>query len=59
PLRNMHQSTEMAHQEDVAATIELLTESIKNLGNYNWDFSADHGQGPTHPDAATGDLDWL
>ena len=59
PLRNMHQSTEMAHQEDVVATIELLTEGIKNLANYNWDFSANHDQGNIHPDAAKGSLDWL
>lgn len=60
PLRNMHQSTEMAHQEDVVATIDLLTAGIQNLGSYDWDFSADHGRGQgAHPDAGKGGLDWM
>ena len=60
PLRNMHQSTEMAHQEDVAATIELLTASIAGLDGYDWDFSANHGRGQgEHPDAVNGGLEWL
>ena len=60
PLRNMHQSTEMAHQADVAATIDLLTAGIANLGSYDWDFAADHGRGQAHPDAGgTDDLSWL
>lgn len=59
PLRNMHQSTEMAHQGDVAASIDLLTAGIKNLADYNWDFSADHGRGQNHPDKTGGDLDWM
>lgn len=59
PLRNMHQSTEMAHQEDVAASIDLLAEGIKNLAGYNWDFSADHGQQGGHPDAGVGSFDWM
>lgn len=59
PLRNMHQSTEMAHQEDVAATIDLLTEAIADLGTYNWDFSQEHGRGQ-HPDAVGGGgFDWM
>jgi endoglucanase len=59
PLRNMHQSTEMAHREDIAATIELLTEGIAQLGEYDWDFARDHGRGQ-HPDSAdSGNLDWL
>jgi len=63
PLRNMHQSTEMAHQEDVAATIDLLTAGIAKLDTYNWSFSEPHGQGEAHPDAgsagAGANLDWL
>lgn len=59
PLRNMHQSTEMAHQADISATIDLLTAGILKLADYNWDFSADHGRGQSaHPDAGTG-MDWL
>lgn len=60
PLRNMHQSTEMAHRDDVAASIDLLTASILKLGDYDWDFSADHGRGQgAHPDAGAENLDWL
>lgn len=59
PLRNMHQSTEMAHKEDIEHTIQLLTEGIRQLDTYNWDFSQDHGD-LQHPDAgATGDFDWM
>lgn len=61
PLRNMHQSTEMAHRDDVEQTINLLTEGIRQLDTYDWDFSRSHGQGQGHhPDApAKGDLDWM
>ncbi|MFT7120238.1 MAG: endoglucanase [Neolewinella sp.] len=59
PLRNMHQSTEMAHRADVEATIDLLTASICQIGSYNWDFSADHGRGQGHPDASKDGLDWM
>jgi len=59
PLRNMHQSTEMAHKEDVAATIDLLAAAISGLADYDWDFSRDHGRGQ-HPDAITsGASDWM
>jgi putative aminopeptidase FrvX len=60
PLRNMHQSTEMAHQEDVANCIELLTAGIAQLDTYDWDFSLPHGQGP-HPEAGlnSGEYDWM
>ena len=59
PLRNMHQSTEMAHVEDIEHTIKLLTEGIRQLGTYNWDFSQDHGQNK-HPDASVdGAFDWM
>lgn len=60
PLRNMHQSTEMAHQEDIAHTISLLSAAISQLDTYNWDFEAAHGEGP-HPDSlsAVDDYSWL
>jgi hypothetical protein len=56
----MHQSTEMAHQEDVANCIELLTAGIAQLDTYDWDFSLPHGQGP-HPEAGlnSGEYDWM
>lgn len=57
PLRNMHQSTEMAHVEDIEHTIKLLTEGIRQLDTYSWDFSQDHGQSK-HPDAG-GAFDWM
>jgi len=59
PLRNMHQSIEMAHKEDIEHTIQLLTEGIRQLDTYNWDFSQDHGNAP-HPDAGgAGEFDWI
>ena len=59
PLRNMHQVTEMAHQEDVAACIALLTAALSKLDTYTWDFAADHDSGghPDRPQAS--DLDWM
>ena len=63
PLRNMHQSTEMAHKEDILATIDLLAAGISQLGTYNWDFSADHGTADAHPDAikpgSESDFSWM
>ena len=62
PLRNMHQSTEMANQADVAATIDLLTAGIQRLDQYDWDFARPHGQSTDgHPDAGSAgqDLSWL
>ena len=38
PLRNMHQTIEMAHTEDVTACIELLTEALVELEGYDWGF---------------------
>lgn len=60
PLRNMHQSTEMAHCEDITATIDLLTAGIAQLDAYDWDFARDHGRGQ-HPDSNSHseNLDWL
>jgi len=54
PLRNMHQSTEMAHRDDVEQTINLLAAGIRQLGTYDWNFSHDHGRGQ-HSDAARND----
>ena len=65
PLRNMHQSTEMAHRGDVENSIRLLSEGIAQLDTYDWDFGADHGTNrgyAPHPDAGRpgSDLtDWL
>ena len=59
PLRNMHQSTEMANQADVAACIDLLAAGISGLDGYDWDFSADHAGGGRHPDATGNGLDWM
>ena len=56
PLRNMHQSTEVVHQADVQATIDLLTLAVSELDNYDWDFGLEHGDGEVEaPDS----LDWL
>ncbi|TNE71032.1 MAG: M42 family peptidase [Bacteroidetes bacterium] len=38
PTRHLHQVIEMAHKEDIAASIELLTACIKGLDKYNWAF---------------------
>ncbi|HHS95704.1 MAG TPA: M42 family peptidase [Phaeodactylibacter sp.] len=38
PLRNMHQTIEMAHKGDVRNCIDLLREATTNLDKYNWDF---------------------
>lgn len=38
PTRHLHQVIEMAHKEDIAASIELLTACIKGLDKYNWEF---------------------
>lgn len=62
PLRNMHQSIEMAHQEDIEQTINLLAAGISGLDQYDWDFSGQHGQGGDHRDAGkstTEDFNWL
>lgn len=39
PLRHMHQTIELAHKEDIANCISLLTESLKAIDLYDWDFS--------------------
>lgn len=38
PLRNMHQTIEMAHKDDILNSIELLKVAVKNLGKHNWKF---------------------
>ena len=38
PLRNMHQTIEMAHKADIRHCIDLLKASVQNLDQYNWDF---------------------
>jgi len=38
PLRNMHQTIEMANKKDILATIALLTEAVKGLNKYDWTF---------------------
>lgn len=38
PLRNMHQVIETVHEQDVKATIDLLVESVKGLGENDWSF---------------------
>ena len=38
PLRNMHQTIEMAHKSDIRATIDLLKAGLTNLDQYDWSF---------------------
>ena len=60
PLRNMHQSTEVVHKEDVQATIDLLTVAIAKLDTYDWSFERDHGDGRSDSGGGAGaGLDWL
>jgi len=37
PVRHIHQSIEMAHMGDIAATIDLLTATISELDQWNWE----------------------
>ncbi len=50
PLRHMHQTIELAHKEDIHHCISLLTESLKAMDQYNWDFS-NTGQSPRTSDS--------
>lgn len=60
PLRNMHQSTEMVHHDDVRQTISLLTEGIAGLDTYDWDFGRSHGMGGEDDEATRAEsFDWL
>jgi endoglucanase len=36
PTRYLHQVIEMAHKNDIAASIKLLTKALESLNNYNW-----------------------
>lgn len=36
PTRHLHQVTEMAHKEDITASIELLTACLVELKEYDW-----------------------
>lgn len=38
PLRNMHQTIEMANKADVRGSIDLLKASLVNLDQYDWSF---------------------
>lgn len=38
PTRHLHQVIEMAHKEDIAASIELLTACVTKLDTYDWSF---------------------
>ncbi len=39
PLRNMHQTIEMANKEDIRHCIDLLKVSLSQLDKYNWEFA--------------------
>jgi len=38
PTRYLHQVIEMAHMQDVRATIDLLKASLNKVGSYDWSF---------------------
>ena len=38
PLRNMHQTIEMVHKEDIRASIDLLKAALQHLDTYDWSF---------------------
>jgi len=38
PTRYIHQTIEMAHKEDIASCIDLLSSCITNLDKYDWSF---------------------
>lgn len=38
PTRHLHQVIEMAHKDDIQASIDLLTACLEDLDKYNWDF---------------------
>jgi endoglucanase len=59
PLRNMHQTIELAHKQDIADCTALLTAAIRELDTYDWAFTAAHGAATAHPDRGIGDFDWM
>lgn len=38
PTRYIHQTIEMAHKEDIAHCVDLLTSCVSNLDQYDWSF---------------------
>ena len=38
PLRHIHQTIEMAHKKDIENCIDLLTEAVSALDQYDWQF---------------------
>jgi endoglucanase len=38
PTRHLHQVIEMAHKKDILASIELLTQCILDMDDYDWSF---------------------
>jgi putative aminopeptidase FrvX len=38
PTRHLHQTIEMAHKEDITASIDLLEKCLLNLDQYDWSF---------------------
>jgi len=38
PLRHIHQTIEMAHKEDISASIELLKKAVLELDQFDWRF---------------------
>ena len=38
PTRHLHQVIEMAHKSDIRSAINLLTNCIMDMGNYDWSF---------------------
>ena len=41
PLRNMHQTIEMASKADIRSSIDLLKAGLQHLDQYDWDFAND------------------
>lgn len=39
PTRHLHQVIEMAHQEDIQASIDLLKEALENIHTHNWEWN--------------------
>jgi len=38
PLRYLHQVIEMAHKQDIVASIDLLEKCLLNIGKFDWSF---------------------
>lgn len=38
PTRHLHQVIEMAHKDDIQASIDLLTACLESLADYDWEF---------------------